>query len=624
MRFVEFRIENYKSFLDSQPIPLKPGFNVVIGKNNVGKTALLEALSLNSPPKPHRSLGTMPEVGENPSPASLVHVKLQITGRELQKLLRTKLTNNTFYIPVPQSSTALAPEVIFSDSWTPQQFQLLANWFLHRSEITFSLVRQVGVEPQWSSPLKFSAGLYQPRDQVGGLLSATVTYDAFGKMKVGSGTITPSNDIGVQIAPTLVSAFIYRFWAERFNIGSFQYGESSVLRPDAQNLPEVLNSLQHNPTRFAQYNSLVSEVLPEIKWVSVKPSGGQNNILIWKIDPKSQRSDLAFLLSESGTGIGQILAILYVVLTADDPQTFLIDEPQSFLHPGAARKLIGILKRFPQHQFIVATHSPLVISESEPATLTVLQGVEEVTASTSDGAQAATLSLVLNEVGARLGDVFGADNLLWVEGPTEEICFPQILERVGKSSTKGSVILGVRSTGDLEGRDAERIFDIYDGMAGNKLLPPAIGFIFDPELRSDEQQRLLIRRSQDRLSFLKRRTYENYLLYADAITNVANSIENFRSTPVTEDEVSKVLESKSKSQEYFPPGKAVSDGTWNSSIHGPKLLKDIFNELSETRVAFDKIKHSTAITQWIIDHHPERLSEIAAVIIERLSKPARE
>jgi AAA15 family ATPase/GTPase len=36
-------IKNYKSFLDFGPITFGPGFNVIVGSNNAGKTALLEA-----------------------------------------------------------------------------------------------------------------------------------------------------------------------------------------------------------------------------------------------------------------------------------------------------------------------------------------------------------------------------------------------------------------------------------------------------------------------------------------------------------------------------------------------------------------------------------------------------
>ena len=74
-------------------------------------------------------------------------------------------------------------------------------------------------------------------------------------------------------------------------------------------------------------------------------------------------------LQESGTGIGQVLAILYVVVTSDEPRLIIIDEPNTFLNPGAARKLVEILRTYPQHQYIFATHSPEIIRISEPGTL---------------------------------------------------------------------------------------------------------------------------------------------------------------------------------------------------------------------------------------------------------------
>lgn len=43
MRIERFRIQNCKSFIDSGEVELSGGFNVLVGANNVGKTALLEA-----------------------------------------------------------------------------------------------------------------------------------------------------------------------------------------------------------------------------------------------------------------------------------------------------------------------------------------------------------------------------------------------------------------------------------------------------------------------------------------------------------------------------------------------------------------------------------------------------
>jgi len=196
----------------------------------------------------------------------------------------------------------------------------------------------------------------------------------------------------------------------------------------------VLHRLQSgNPVRFRRFNEHVSIIFPEIKGITVPPgpTGDQVQILVWSIDPNTEREDLAIPLSESGTGIGQVLAMLYVLLTAEYPRTIIIDEPQSFLNPGAVRKLLEILKQYSQHQFIITTHSPEIVSLVNPQTLFLLRKVEAETMITQlDSAEAQDQKLLLSEVGARLSDVFGADNILWVEGATEEVSFPLIVEKM--------------------------------------------------------------------------------------------------------------------------------------------------------------------------------------------------
>jgi hypothetical protein len=40
----------------------------------------------------------------------------------------------------------------------------------------------------------------------------------------------------------------------------------------------------------------------------------------------------------------------------------------------------------------------------------------------------------------------------------------------------------------------------------------------------------------------------------------------------------------------------------------------MFSELSETRVAFEKTKHSVALTKWLIRNDPASLQEIVALL----------
>jgi len=343
---------------------------------------------------------------------------------------------------------------------------------------------------------------------------------------------------------------------------------------------------------------------------------GQVEIVVWCHDPETRRQDLVVPLSESGTGIGQVLAILYVVLTSERPQTILIDEPQSFLHPGAARKLIDFLKLHQQHQFIIATHSPTIIAATNPKTITLATFDNgETTLQQLDVGSEQAIQRTLTELGIRLSDVFGADSILWVEGRTEEKCFPLIVEKLLKQPLLGVQILGIRQTGDLEGRDAKKVFEIYRSLSsGPSLLPPAIAFVLDDEGRNEQQKTELSHQSENKAFFLKRRMYECYLLNPSAIAAVANKIENFREPPVTADDVSAAIDRKLQDRKYFD---AVIPGNRDEKINkvrAGKLLEDLFQELSETHVMYQKIVHGVALTEWLIENAPEELDEVVTLL----------
>ena len=86
-----FEVNNYKSFLASGVVALTAGFNIVVGPNNVGKTALVEALSLDFSSQPHRSLRTAPNPQTRASGNSSVTVSLEVERNELLQLFADEL-----------------------------------------------------------------------------------------------------------------------------------------------------------------------------------------------------------------------------------------------------------------------------------------------------------------------------------------------------------------------------------------------------------------------------------------------------------------------------------------------------------------------------------------------------
>ncbi|SRR5258708_3011273 len=607
MYITKFQIIDYKSFLRSQELLLTPGFNVIVGQNNVGKTALVEALSLQFNNKPHRSVRTLPHpVMHEALGTSNVEIAFQLNAGEAEQLLID--TTNQFFVYLNQATSELAEATSFHALLRGPN--ILQSAYLP-STFTSAYLEAYGEQTNIHNIVRFT--IDRTQNQINQDLTSKTT------------GVGQQFQYGFILANALRER-IYLFKAERLNISVSSFGMNTVLASDASNLPEVLHRLQSgNPVRFGRFNEHISTIFPEIKGITVPPGPAESQvqILVWSIDPDTEREDLAIPLSESGTGIGQVLAMLYVLLTAEYPRTIIIDEPQSFLNPGAIRKLLEILKQYSRHQFIITTHSPEIVSIVNPQTLFLLRKVEAETMITQlDSAEAQDQKLLLSEVGARLSDVFGADNILWVEGATEELSFPLIVEKKLRRPLQGTKIVGVIQIGDFESKHSGIILQIYDRLTkGSGLIPPAIGFIFDREGRSKQDQDDLIRRSQGKVVFLPRRMYENYLLNPDAISSVISQIEGFRDNPVTSKEVEQWLEYNHSDRTYYDSNISESERTgegWMRDVHGAKMLETIFKEFSELRVEYDKVKYGLALTEWLLEHAQPDLTEVANVIATKL------
>ncbi|MEA5554481.1 AAA family ATPase [Anabaena cylindrica UHCC 0172] len=619
MYISKFQISNYKSFQDSGLLEFTPGINIIVGQNNSGKTALLEALTLKFQDVPHRSINTLH------SPLSILDntvskskVYLFFDKQELRQILNQFLPLVIIMNKPPENIT----------DKTVNQF---IEWLNQNNcaEYIVSLCSNTVIDVD-NTDLSF--GLYSPDTQAGGSHNNENTYNTINikrtvneELKVYSTQSAKSSDIIAVKLFKLLQSRIYRFYAERLNISRCAFGSNSILEPNASNLAEVLSGLQsRNSTAFDKYNKYINQIFPHIKRIAIEPrEHNQLEIMIWNIEPETERVDLAVSLSSCGTGIGQVLAILYVVINSLEPRTIIIDEPQSFLHPGAAKKLIEILKQFPQHQYFIATHSPTIINAANPSKIIMLKYEDcETKVSVINAKEAREQRSLLAEVGVSLSDVFGADNILWVEGPTEQICFPLILENVAKKSLLGTTILAVQDVGRLDNKNASLIFDIYDKLSGgSSLFPPAIGFLFDRETRSDNDEKELQKRSKKPVKLLPRRMYENYLLHPEAITAVINECDENREEKLAIEDVKEWIDKNKYETDYFPKNpksEQISDKDWFDKIDGAKLLKELFAHFCDTRLPFSKTTHSVKLTEWLIDNQPDQLLEIVELLVNIL------
>jgi predicted ATPase len=619
MYITSIQIKSYKSFLETIKIDLSPKFNVIIGPNNVGKTALLEALTLKKS-SPHKGLSSTQIQSGN----SEFHVEFYVSKEEFDKHSEKV---STIFIRLPESRAGEARGRQFIDQYNSGKMPIVRA-SIRNGEIS---------DEHFAAHLSHVPYENSNNDTYG---MKIIKSDSSSHVEQHQFTHFRKSHSYERVLATILLQSIYKFNAERFNIGTSQIGVVNVLEPDASNLPTVLHHLSNKVKhRYNRYLKEVQIVFPQILDISLPPvDNNRTSILLWEILPETERDDLAISIDQCGTGIAQVLAMLYVVVCSDSPQIILIDEPQSFLHPSAIRKLFEIFKKYPQHQYIITTHSPLVISATDPDTILLLSKegsnskIEVI-----DRNQKRDMERVLQSVGTSLSDVFGADNILWVEGPTEERCFPEIIRSdLCKHDLQGTVVKGVVATGDFvqkKKKNVELVLDVYRRLTtSSALLPPAFGFVFDTENLSPDGISDIERTGTDngvkRVVFLPRTMYENYLLCSEAIayilskdsgnTITSNQIQTWFDDNLWETENGQRQWNKKYFGGYKPSGLNFEDCL--ETIHGANVLKALFIALTPNGfVEYDKVSHGYDLTRWLLENKPEQLQPLADFLDEQMT-----
>lgn len=593
MKIASARVKNYKSHLDSGEIPFGDRCTVIVGQNSAGKTALLEALNPNAfKNAPHRTpqRGAFPPV---PIPTSEIDYKIAISGAELEHAFIAR--GSQYHVPAPRGL----------DHEHARQF-VSALFARNRIDISAKHPAAAG----WFSNFP-SHGLFDALNN-----PYSIRVDIGHDRKSWDVSSPTSNDsLPDFIGQLLTESRFYGFRAERMNIGRCRISETPDLIPDASNLPSVLLQLPRKHLAHQQYQEFVREIFPSIFWVGARPVSGDFagiEIIMNDMEAGTPRAGITVSLDESGTGVGQVLALLYVVVTADFPRIIAIDEPNSFLHPGAAKKLLTILKRF-DHQYIISTHSAELIQVAEPEFVHLVEWDKtESRFKTLDRRNLDDQRRLLDEVGVSLSDVFGADSVLWVEGKTEEACFPLILQHLGLASPALSVV-SIVATDDLSGRRprVKLAWEVYQKLStGNALVPPALSFALDREGRSPKDVADMDRESRGLVKFLPRRTYENYLLDKDAIAGV---LSDALGESVNADVVRDWIDAHRYERAYLNRPMAPEDD-WMTVTNAPDLLYDLFNALTDAKVEYQKTRHSVALTDWLLANKPAALDELLGFV----------
>lgn len=618
MKLLGVEVVNYACFR-RQFVPIREGLNLLVGKNNSGKTALLKALGAFS--------------------------ALQMANRPYTSQETRKFVNQmTGYLHTAESMDAYEANVLFEvergDSLTIAGDQELWNAFIteHRTLARYSFLfmplqsedqvifRSAQLEIEEQAPLNF----LESYDK--GFLFRVFQLEEKGFKETGTGHIAsngrsiygpdakhhwvqlPLSDYFKPLLPLLECSYVA---AHRVTAPSVDIQTAELLPHNAENLPVFLQTLRGNkPRAFRQIERMVSEIFPDL--ISVNPATQANRVHI-TLSRKDVEQDIP--LTHLGTGVEQVLAIATFSVTAEPGAMLLLDEPHSFLHPSAERKLIQFLKQDSKHIYVIATHSAVFINFVEPERIT---HVEAPGAPYDPKPSPPEVGRVLLDLGYRNSDILFYDSLIVVEGKSDKTILPHLLRASGTTSTTLNTI-GFPTMEGVPGdtRSLQIAVQKYEKLLKtlSHAQQPHV-YLFDGD-RTPEDVKLLagMRDATGKeavpVKFLPRTEIENYLLVPQAILAALHEEARLADVKIeiTEATVRGKIDEflKSNEKELFPYGKGTeSQKTVKASVLLQKLYASFEN------LVYDKDKSGRLIASHLDSKSQPALQELRELLKDLL------
>ncbi len=254
-----------------------------------------------------------------------------------------------------------------------------------------------------------------PNPNLQGLLLSASRKPLVYKMPV---TSSPTSTLGDKY---IFNEFIQTYKADQSELGLTE--QANIIKRTLINWiitgygNPLIEAQPQNLEKFEQFENLLKNTLPsKIGFEKFDIKNG--NLYLSTISGK-------FVLEAVSGGISSLVEFLWVLFLLDkidsnQNKLVLIDEPENHLHGSMQREIIpNLCASFPNIQFIVATHSPLIVSSMKDSAVYVLDFNESnkvISRELDILHKAKTASEVLQDV---LGVPFTMP--IWVEKELEQI-----------------------------------------------------------------------------------------------------------------------------------------------------------------------------------------------------------
>lgn len=432
MEISEITIKNFKGIKEIRMGPIKP-INILIGRNNSGKSSVLECIKLlnNYFQKKDNVPSREPDIKDeyfkkdgSEDPKFEIAIEIEQTEDELNVQFKENVVKNKIkHFLENKLFSRLMFE--FQGSFKNKKFNLTAikNRIKNSNGyITIANSKYPG-DSLKSLPITYllkNEHKYYALEELEGQNCINIVI-ANGGLIAKSEPPLEIHDIRI-----LDSAFQYikKVFQTAFMIGPYRRGESTEyinqqvqeLDKNGKNIVSYLHKISLNKSKiFREIDDFVRRIAPDVgrlhpRFVDQKNNTTPNLELAYEWP-----DDRVVNLSNMGGGIEQ-LVILGSILFERKNSCIFLEEPESHLHPGAQDILLGeIEKRIGNSMIFITTHSPVFIRSNDKISVHVITNPDGKSGKgrtlSSDELQEAALVL-----GSRPGHLSMADIVIYVEG----------------------------------------------------------------------------------------------------------------------------------------------------------------------------------------------------------------
>ena len=383
-RFKTLEVTDWRQFR-SVNVEFHPRATVIVGANGSGKTSLLNILS--------QQIGWAPGFVGTPTVDEETGAMKYLSGFVGMPTSNEETIEGFFSPEFVEDGTVVRGEEIGSLTYdTGAEADLYAPTDTEGAKFHVSSPGQkvAGIYITSHRPAYF----YQPIDQIPTKVQADEVL--LNQYLVNLRNFYLSHSVIQSPSFTLKGALI--------SLATFGYGN------------QVVKENQEARETFEGFSETLRKVLP--------PSLDFHQITIRMPEVVLETGTGDFALDAASGGMAALMDIAWQIhMKSRLAETFtvLIDEPENHLHPSLQRALLpGLVKAFPQAQFIAATHNPFVVTSVQESNVVVLDFVDGRVESTQlkdeEVDRSATVNQVLTDV---LGVPFPAP--LWVEHELDRI-----------------------------------------------------------------------------------------------------------------------------------------------------------------------------------------------------------